>query len=169
MSLDDLGNLLEHLPHNGWEFVGLIALLAFAGQAIGGGVILRWHRNRNKEAAEYRATAVEDRQSLKATAEAIKGQVVNGHTEPLRADIDSLKEDFAALRSDVRAIVERQERWSAIMPVVRALGDEIRGLRADIAEERDSRRNLAADVRADMAKHRDDITAMDRRLRDATG
>lgn len=169
MTLDDLGNLLDHLPHNGWELVGMLALLAFLGQAVGGGVILRWHRNRNNEATEYRAAATADREELKTVAEAIKGQVVNGHTEPLRADIDALKDDFAELKGDVREIIARQQQWVSVMPMVRALGDEIRGLRADIAEERDSRRNLAADVRADMAKHRDDITAMDRRLRDATG
>lgn len=158
-----------NLPDSGWELAGLIALLAFTGQAIGGGIILKWHHNRNNEASAYRAGALQDRQALRETAEAIKGQVVNGHTQPLRADIDALKSHVADLKSDFQTIMSRQERWQSVMPVIMGLPDEIRGLRADIAEERESRRNLAADVRADMARHRDDMSDLNKRIRDAGG
>jgi hypothetical protein len=63
-------------------------------------------------------------------------------------------------------MMDRLSEWA---PIISGFAGEVRGLRADIAEERENRRNLAADVRADMARNRDEVTDLHRRLRDASG
>jgi len=146
-----------HLPKSNTELAGLVILglvVMVLAQAAAGGWILRRHMANDNDARA-------DRTELKETAAAIKGQVVNGHTEPLRADLDRLKQDMAA-------ILKRLDQWAPTIGVVRALTDDVKGLRADVAEERASRRELAADVRADMARNRDEVTDLHRRIRDAS-
>lgn len=36
------------------------------------------------------------------TIQAVKDQVVNGHTTPMRADIDLMREDLASMRDEMR-------------------------------------------------------------------
>lgn len=55
------------------------------------------------------------------TIQAVKDQVVNGHTTPMRADLDSLREDIGGMRDEMRG------GFSA--------------LRSDLAEERIARRS----------------------------
>lgn len=63
----------------------------------------------------------------------VKDQVVNGHTVPMRADLDVIKADVSGLR------------------------DELRGgfasLRADINEERQARRAGDEHLRDEIARH----------------
>lgn len=142
------------LPHDwyglgGLLIVGLVAIII--AQGVGGGMILKWHRANNRAAVIDREAAAETRAEIHQNAAAIKAQVVNGHTQPLRADLDRLTDDVAELKTAVREMMDRFTRWS---PTVSALADDMRGLRADIAEERNSRRDLAADVRTDIAELR---------------
>jgi hypothetical protein len=138
----------------GLLIVGLVVLVL--AQGIGGGLIFKYHHDNNKAARRDR------RQLADATAE-IKEQVVNGHSQI------GLRDDLDRIRADIHTIMGQLAEWSPVIGVVRSLTEDVKGLRQDIAEERDSRRNLAADVRADMARNRDEVSDLHRKLRDATG
>ncbi len=148
----------------GLMVVGLVVIIA--AQGVGGGMIWRWHKRNSAADAADRQAATNDRETIKRDTAAIKSHVANGHTEPLRADLDRLAGDVAQLRADVKRMMDRLSEWA---PIISGFAGEVRGLRADIAEERENRRNLAADVRADMARNRDEVTDLHRRLRDASG
>lgn len=77
-----------------------------------------WFALRAKQAVE----------SVHTEVKTVREQVVNGHTSPLRSDVDGMKSDL----SDARVALSN-------------LRDEVRGgfasVRADLAEERSSRRD----------------------------
>lgn len=156
-----------------WHGVAAIVALGFMVLwviSVGGGALIgRWHQSEYRKSQDYRACAVEDRQAIRETAEAIKGQVVNGHSSPMRADLDRVLADIAELKQGFLALIARQARWDAMLPSIEQLPGEVRGLRADLAEERESRRELAKDVREDLSRNRADMHDLDRRLRDAPG
>jgi hypothetical protein len=60
-------------------------------------------------------------------------------------------------------------RWEPMIPVIRALTDDVRGFREDLAEERGARRELSKDVREDMARNRDQVADLHRKYGNATG
>jgi hypothetical protein len=99
---------------------------------------------------------------------AIRDQVVNGH-----ADSPGLREDVDHIKDDVKAVMATLAEWATLIPIVRALSSEVPGLRHDLAAarkdladevaiERESRRDLARDVRADMQRNREEITEIRR-------
>lgn len=63
---------------------------------------------------------------------AVKDQVVNGHTTPMREDLDMLREEIAGLRDEVRG--------------------GFAALRGDIGEERATRRSEDAAIRDQIAR-----------------
>ena len=166
------------LPHDWTGVAGLVVVglvIIIAAQGVGGGLILRYHKRNNDAARADRQSAAGDREAIMDETAAIRSQVANGHAEPLRADLDrlavdvgDLKLDVQHLRDDMRQLVARMAEWSPLIPLVQSFAPEIKALRADLAEERDSRRSLAADVRADMARNRDEVTDLHKRFRDAS-
>jgi hypothetical protein len=162
-----------HLPHTGIELAGLIVLGVFglwAAQAGAGIWIFRKHQANDKAARA-------DRVELKADAAAIRTQVVNGHAADEMAP--KLRDDLDRIREDMRTVMATLAEWATLIPIVRGLADDVPGLRRDIAEvrkefsdevalERASRRDLARDVREDMARSRDQFDQLSRR-RDEAG
>lgn len=148
------------LPHDWYGLGGLVVValvVIIMAQGVGGAAILRYHRRNDKDARQ-------DRETIKADQAAIKEQVSNGHPDPLRMDLDRMAHDIVQLREDVHSVIGRLDQWSPIIAVVRSLTEDVRGLRSDLAEERSSRRELAADVRADMAHHRDEVHDLHRQI-----
>lgn len=135
---------LPELPKDVHDWPGVAAVGLWVIAVIGGLLILSWHRNNYREQRYERIVDRAARADLKADTEALRNQVANGHAEPLRADVDRVLIDVGELKSDVRQM----------MAIVHALPDELRGLRKDIEAANAARRDLAADVRADMSEIR---------------
>lgn len=66
----------------------------------------------------------------------IKGQVVNGHTTPMRADMDLMRDDIAGMRDEMRG--------------------GFAALRGDLTEERATRRSEDLAIREKIARHHPD-------------
>jgi predicted nucleic acid-binding Zn-ribbon protein len=153
-----------HLPHSGYELLGLIAVGVFAlwGLQAGAGILIfRKHQTNDREARA-------DREDLKADSKAIRAQVVNGHAADeeapkLRDDMDHVKADLAEMKTRMSAWMDR---WEPMIPVIRALTEDMRGFRADLSEERAARRELSKDIREDMTRHRDEVADMRSRYSD---
>jgi hypothetical protein len=154
-----------HLPESGYELLGLVALGVFGlwgAQAAAGIWIFKKHQTNDRDARA-------DRVELKADARAIANQVVNGHAADeeapkLRDDMDHLKADLGEFKATVTAWMER---WEPMIPVIRALTEDVRGFRADLSEERAARRELSKDIREDMARNRDEVSDLHKRYGNA--
>lgn len=124
------------LPHTWTEFAGLVIVglvVMILAQIAGGALLFRYHRG---------------------NAKTIKDQVVNGHATTLRKDVDVLGEDVGAA---LKAIGEMKAEMKAAM---QTLGEELRLLRDELADERRHRHSLGRELRqefddevADLRKH----------------
>ena len=63
----------------------------------------------------------------------VKDQVVNGHTTPMRADMDLMRDDITGMRDEMRG--------------------GFASMRDDIAEERAARRDADASIRDEIRRH----------------
>ncbi len=146
------------LPETWPGFLALVVLvLAFVvvAQGVGGGLILRWHKNNAKAAAEDRVEAATAREEIKTATAAIKDQVVNGHTEPLRGDFDRMAAKQEQQGRDLEQVFAEQKLQGATLRRIEvALADAreefrngINNLSGEVADERTGRHNLGRELR----------------------
>lgn len=106
---------------------------------------------------------------------AVRDHVVNGHTTPMRSDLDGMKTDlsdagvalsnlrdevrggFASVRADLAE--ERSARRDGDM----SLREEIRDCQAAVTQERTARQAGDQTLRDDLTAHRDDTAAHETR------
>ena len=128
------------LPHDGWSLAGLIVI-----------ALVFW--------AMYRQKRVDDNiRGLHASVKRIDGQVVNSHDNP---DTPNMRQDLDRLKADVTSIMASLAEWAPFIPLVKNFAADMTALRRENAEEfsaeRAARRDLARDVREDLARNRHEV------------
>lgn len=111
--------------------IGLIALIVLVAAHLAQTVVGQ------RKAATHSRTA-------KATLTAIKDQVANGHTEPLRTDLDRVLAKLEKISDKQEEMGIRQEEIAAKQD---DQGRDIRGLRTDVGAIRGDVRDARKDTR----------------------
>ena len=105
----------------------------------------------------------------------VREQVVNGHTSPMRSDLDGMKTDLSearaalsTLRDEVRGgfasvRADLAEERSARRDGDMSLREEIRDRQAAVTQERTARQSGDQTLRDDLTAHRDDTAAHETR------
>lgn len=116
------------------SWMDVLTILAVAGMA----AVPSWAALRNHRGIK----------EMKAESQAIRENVINGHSTPMRGDIDALAEQVAR-------IAENQDRAATHLDGLR---DEVRGgfaaLRGDMSEERLARRAGDDSIRDEINRNR---------------
>lgn len=82
----------EELPRSGWAVIGTLIITVPATLSAIGTLIMVIRQNRIAEQASKSATAAKEQASQTGQVVAeIKSQVVNGHEDPLRTDLDKVR------------------------------------------------------------------------------
>lgn len=102
------------------------------------------------------------------TVAVVKEQVVNGHTSPLRSDVDEMRTAVSSLRDEVRGGFSSLRADLAEERSVRRDGDmslweEIHARHPAVTQERTARQAGDQTLRDDLTAHRDDTAAHETR------
>jgi len=98
----------------------------------------------------------------------VREQVVNGHTSPLRSDVDDMRTAVSSLRDEVRGgfasvRADLAEERSARRDGDMSLCEEIHDRHPAVTQERTARQAGDQTLRDDLTAHRDDGTAHETR------
>ena len=87
---------------------------------------------------------VSRQQRIRADLSAVKDQVRNGHTTPMRSDLDGIAE---TLRAQGELLADIQGRQDGTAKDIRGLREDVGGLRGELRDEREARAELGESVR----------------------